>query len=405
MNIKKLALVIAFLAVTVGIGYLLYRFFFAPAPVPIVVPPATTTPITGGLPSAGTGRPTSGGVPTTPGGLPAAQQLPQVAAGGPTATPRVTEASVLAPTLSSTGGLNYYSQADGKFYRQLPDGTMRTLSETGFPAVQNVNWSPSGDKAVLEFPDRSKVIYDFQTQKQVSIPSHWQDFSFSADGKQLAAMSIGNDPSNRWLITFAADGTDAQLVEPLGNNADKVTVSYSPNGQTVAFSDTGDPVGFDQRDMLLIGKNGENLKPLRVDGFGFEPKWSPNGSQLLFSASAQTDDYKPTLWFAGAQGNSIGDNRTNLGVHTWADKCTFADAQTVYCAVPDSLPEGAGLQREVAVGVPDSIQKIDLRSGTVSTVGRPSTDTSIKDIVVSSDGSKLYFTDALSGTLSQMQLR
>ena len=157
--------------------------------------------------------------------------------------------------------------------------------------------------------------------------------------------------------------------------------------------------------MLLIGRNGENNKALRVDGFGFQPLWSPNSSGLIFSAAGQADNYEPTLWFTAAKGDAIGADRTNLGIHTWADMCTFADAQTVYCAVPDNLPEGAGLQRDVANGLPDSIVKVDLLSGSVSNVGRPETNTAIKDLVVSGDGSKLYFTDAQSGALRQMQLK
>ena len=402
MNLKKVALILAFIAVTAGVGYLLYRFFFAAAPPAVVTPPPVTgQPAGGGLPTAGQGVPTTPGGVTPPVGLPTASQ---VASGGPTQTTVVEQAPVLSPLITKSGNLNYYNQVDGKFYRQLTDGTVAAMSGKAFPDARSVEWSPQGDAAVIEFPDDTKVLYNFDTQKQVTLPKHWQDFSFSGDGKSIAAESIGIDESNRWLIDVASDGSNANLIEPLGENADKVTVAYSPNNTVMAFSDTADPVGFDTRDMLVIGRNHENYKAIRVEGFDFTPLWSPSGDHLIFSAAGSIDSFKPVLWFVDAKGDSIGDNRTDLHVNTWADKCTFADEATVYCAVPDDLPEGAGLQRDIAADTPDGIYKIDLRSGRTVKIGQPDEPTSIKQVLVSQDGSKLFFTDA-SGIMKSMRLK
>jgi hypothetical protein len=398
---KKIALLVLFVGVTVGVALLLYRFFFAVAPT-TTPPPTGTTTVPGGLPTAGTGRPTG----TTPPGvtnLPPAAQLPVVASGGPTATPQVAPDLVLQP-MASPSGLNYYDTADGHFYRVTADGKAQALSSQAFPAVRDVTWAPSGDKAVITFPDESKVVYNFDTQQQVTIPSHWQDPQFNGDGSAIIAKSEALDPDNRWLVAMASDGSGTKLLEPLGENGDKVTISVSPDNAIVAFSDTGDPVGFDTRDLLPIGQNGENYKALRVEGFGFTPRWSPDDTHLLYSTASQKDSYEPSLWFVTGNGDGIGSGRVDLGVHTWADKCTFADASTVFCAVPDQLPEGAGLQRDIASTIPDHIERIDLKSGTTRLIGRPENDTSIDTLTVSPDGSSLYFTDSV-GALRQMRLQ
>ncbi len=402
---KKIALIAVFVAVTVGVAYLLYRFFFARPPV--ALPPTgggTTTVPGGGLPGSGSAQP-GGNVPPNGGsGLPAANPLPTVAAGGPTASPQVTPDTVLQPRAAAGGSLNVYDQNDGHFYRILPDGSKQALSQQSFAAAKNVEWAPKGDKAIIEFPDASKVLYDFNTQRQLTIPGHWADPTFNGDGSAVIAKSIALDPDNRWLVAMAADGSGTRLLEPLGDNADKVTVSPSPDSAIVAFSDTSLPVGFDTRDLLPVGQNGENYKALRVEGFGFQPVWSPDNTHILYSSASQQDSYLPSLWFVGANGDAIGSGRTDLNIHTWADKCTFADAATVYCAVPESLPNGAGLQRDIADGVPDHIVRIDLTNGSARTVGRPETDMTIQTLTVSSDGSILYFSDA-AGHLRQMRLR
>ena len=67
--------------------------------------------------------------------------------------------------------------------------------------------------------------------------------------------------------------------------------------------------------------------------------------------------------------------------------------------------EGAGLERGVAKGIPDSVVKIDLRNGSATPIGRPAQDTSMRDVVVSPDGSKLYYTNDANGSLQEMKLR
>ena len=164
MNFRKLGLILLFLAVTAGAGYLLYRVFFAPAPT--AEQPTTGVPAGAGtgLPTAGTGRPVT---PAVPGGIAPSGTVPsaagsEIAAGGKTATQQVISGNVLDAQAGPGGELDFYNQTDGKFYRRLPDGSLQAMSETTFPSVSKVSWSGGNDKAVLEFPDGSKVIYDFE---------------------------------------------------------------------------------------------------------------------------------------------------------------------------------------------------------------------------------------------------
>lgn len=410
MDFKKIGLVALFVLVVASVGFFLFRLFFA-APTD---EPDTEVPIDVDLGLPDTGLPTAGEAPDLPDfagtegeeefGLPIAEAT-AVASGGPTITNELDLDLADAPVLSPSGVLAYYNKDEGKFYTIGPDGQPREMSSRVFPEVDTVTWAPTAEKAVLEFPDSSKVVFDFETQEQVTLPSHWEDFSFSNDGESFAAKSMSLDPENRWLITSDADGSNARLIEHLGNNADQVIVNVSPNSSVVALAETGDPVGFDTREVILIGQNDENFKALRVEGFNFIPQWSPNGDNLIYSASSQSGDYRPTLWFVNAKGDTIGNNRTNLGVQTWADKCTFGNETVVYCAVPDRLPVGIGLQRDLAVGIPDTIFRIDLLTGRQTTVGKTESNTSITSLVVSQDQSKLTFIDEGTGRLSQINLR
>ncbi len=399
---KKIILVIGFVAVSVGIAIAIYFVFFRPAAPDEVLPEDILG--TGAFPVAEEGLPTT----ISPEELEELFSLPisEFARGGLTQVTSLTTGSIESPNISTDGSsMNYYDPADGYFYKINEDGTVTQLSAQRFPDADSVVWTDQGDKVVVEFPDGSNVIYNFETQDQVTLPTHWEDFDFAPDGDELIAKSLGVDPNNRWLVITSDDGTRTQTIAALGTNEDKVEVSWSPNDQVVAFSDTAEAqTGFGRRMILPVGKNEENFKGLIVEGLGFDSLWSPKGDRILYSVSGELNNYKPMLWVVEGSGDDMGDNRRSLGVETWVDKCTFSGINSVICAVPQFLPNNAGLQPGIVQNSYDYIYEIDLNSGTSTLLAIPETNHSVENLTVSDDGSTLYFTNSLSGILESMKL-
>jgi len=397
---KKIALVLLFIAITIGFGFLLYRIIFGPAAEEVPPEVIVNVPPEGGLPPAAPGTP-GVVVPGAPEELPA---VSPIAEGGVTQVTPVAPTPTTGASLSTDGTLNYYNRADGKFYKLNADGTVTTLSDRQFFNVDNATFSPVGDTAILEYPDGSNIFYDFGTGKQVTLPRHWEEFDFNPNGSSIVAKSIGIDEANRFLITSNPDGSGAIPIQELGANADKVQVAWSPNNQIVATSTTGRPFGVDRREIYFIGQHQENFRSMIVEGLNFEPQWSPSGEQLLYSVAGSISDYKPRLWIVDASGDNIGLNRRMISVDTWADKCTFADTETLYCAVPTDLPRGAGLQPAVADDTPDEIYRIDLVTGLQTRVAIPEGSHTVETLMLTPDGSSLYFTDKGSGLLNEIKL-
>ncbi len=400
-RVKKILLVTAFIVVTVGIAVALYLVFFRPAALveeEVIIEDGVVT----GLPTAEEGLPTTI-IPEEADELVASE----IARGGLTAVTSLTTGRVGSTSINPDGSsMNYYDPSDDHFYRINEDGTATQLSDQKFPDVDSVAWANQGDKAVIEFPDGSNVVYNFETEVQVTLPSHWEDFDFSPSGSEIVTKSLGVDPNNRWLVITSDDGTRTQGMAALGNNEDQVQVNWSPNDQVIAFSDTGPAqTGFGRKMILPIGKSEENFKGLVVEGFGFEAQWSPRGDQILYSVSGQTNDYKPTLWLVDGSGDDMGDNRRNLGIETWVDKCTFSSASSILCAVPQNLPSNSGIQRALADDTFDYVYEVDLSSGVSSLLAIPDDDVSMESLTLSDDGSTLFFTDADSGILQMIKLQ
>jgi len=412
---KKAIFIAIFIAIVLGTGYLLYRLFF----LPIVQPPAVPGKegVSGQLPSAGAGVPQAGapaptgpaaGLPVAPGApTAAAPTIPYVPPGGaaPSRTVVLSEQRTQAISSNPSGGVRLFNPTDGKFYRILDDGTMVPLSDNVFFNVSNVTWGNQTDKAVLEYPDGTKTFYDFSTDKQVTLPNYWEDFSFAPQDQQIVAKSVGNNDTARFLIVSNPDGTNARPIAELGDQQDKVHASWSPNNQTVAYSMTGDPIGYDRQSILLIGQHQENFKDLVVEGRGFIPKWSPSGNNLLYSVYSSNEDYKPMLWISGAVGDSINAHRQSIGINTWADKCAWQSEQVIICAVPDQIPVGAGLQRDALMGnIPDHIYRLDLTTGTKVDLGIPDGNPTINQMTLSSNGQEVYYTETNTGRLMRFSV-
>ncbi|KKW33105.1 MAG: hypothetical protein UY76_C0009G0011 [Candidatus Uhrbacteria bacterium GW2011_GWA2_52_8d] len=387
------------------IAFMLYALFFRSAPPAPTVEEVPEIPDLVGLPGSTEAQPRESGAQQ--GGTAGLEPADDVARGGLTQTTELTTGAVFNSILNGDGQtMNYYNATDGRFYTIDEDGTVVALSSAQFPQAQDVQWNKDSNKALIEFPDGSNIVYNFDTQRQTTLPAHWEDFDFSPVTDEILAKNIALDPQNRWLIITNEDGSKTQSIQALGENEEKVNVNWSPNDQVVAFASTAQAIqgGLDRNVIYPVGKNQENFKGLVVEGLGFDSVWSPNGKQLLYSVSGSYSNDKPLLWIVDASASTMGDNRRSLGLNTWVDKCTWSSSTTVYCAVPLNLPSNAGLARAVYQDKPDVLYKLDLLTETSTLIAVPAEETAMNNLQVSTDGSMIYFTNT-SGQLELMRLK
>lgn len=418
LNWKRILILIGFLLIVVLIGYLLYFFFLKPT-IPLAPPTNVNIPA-GILPPAGVnvnipvgvnvgvlppGANVNIGVPSRPGPMPpGAVALSPIARGGLTETRSLTTTRGYGVTLGNDGSsILYYDKTTGQFFRLTADGRQLPLTDKIFYQVEKITWAPGKEKAVLEYPDGVNIVYDFKTKKQVTLPAHWKDFSFSPNNERLVFKSIGTDPENRFLAISKADGSEAEQIEPLGDKDATVYPAWSPNEQIIAMYTEGKD--FDNQYLYFLGLNNENFKSVTINGRNFQGVWSPQGDRLLYSAYSSSNDFKPMLWIVSAQGENIGLNRRSLNLQTWANKCTFSNNDKIYCAVPQNLQEGAGIFYQQLDNSPTDVYEIDLSTGFKSMIATPQGDHNIENLVVSQDGRYLYFTSKTDGRLYQIQLK
>ncbi len=363
-------------------------------PVDTLTPGGALTP--GGV--GGDRTPTEGGTGTqTDAGLTPSS----IANGGAVLTAQLTSSRVVSPIVTSGSTVQFYDPRDGKFYTISASGEVALLSDVVFPSAETVLFSNSGDVAALEFPDGTNIVYDFAEKRQTTIPAHFEEFSFSDDGEALVSKSIGTGNA---LVTLNNDGTQAKAIADLGTNQDKVTLNWSPANDIVAFSETGSAQSvFGRQEIYLIDTNGKATGTIIVDGGNFSAKWSPSGAGILYSVADYARNERPALWFATTSSSNVGSGRTNLGLETWVEKCTFKDDVTVICAVPRSVPDYSGAEPSI-VTEPDDVYQVNVTTGRITKLASPVSNLRMTNLRLSDDQSILYFTDQV-GRLNSLRLR
>ncbi|MBU1165296.1 hypothetical protein KKA15_07140 [Patescibacteria group bacterium] len=414
LNWKRIALIAGFIAVVILLGWFLYYVFFSPT---TQTNQNINQNINGGLINADPGGGTItniNGTGSLPGGINGnvnvvdqkpQQTLPsEIAAGGLTQVQNLSEANALGVTLSSDGNnLVYYDPMDGKFYRLTSNGEKTLLSDKTFFAVENIVWSNEKNEAIIEYPDGANILYNFDTKTQVTLPRHWQDFSFSTDNEKVVTKSLGTNPENRFLIVSKPDGSQAKSITLIGENEDIVNVDWAPNNQVIATYTKA--VDGNRQELFFVGLNDENFKSIIIAGWNFEGIWSPKGDKILYSVSNAETENKPQLYIVDALGQRIGLNLKNLKTQTWANKCTFADNDTVYCAIPTQLETGAGFNQEIYDEYPDTILKINLLTGYKSILAIPEIGNTINKLMVSNNNQYLFYQDKFTNKIFKIKLR
>jgi sugar lactone lactonase YvrE len=410
MNIKSIlktgGIVVAFIAVVIFMGYLIYTIFFrgdtGPGPGQENINGEIVNSGDFPISNENVNEPIVDTNVSTNTSLPV---LSPIANGGNTIVNQIADGDIGGVKIVGNN-LRYYDKLTGKFYQISADGKTRTLlSEDFFPNADSVEWSPSGSRAIISFPDGTNIVYDFSNDSQITLPKEMDEVKFSATGEQLGFEYI-DDYGTNFLGISSGDGTGIKQIELLGDEDNDVEINWSPTSQVVAtFRKTSEGDG---QKIYFIGQSGENFKLLNVPGRGFEGQWNEAGTQMVYSTYSATSDYNPELKIADVGGDNTGRNTINTGLKTWSNKCTIGGG-AVYCGVPIGLDSGSGLYPELADSIDDNIYRVDLKTGAKTKLATPKNQDrdgySVDQIYLSPDERTLFFTDKLTGELYSLKLK
>jgi serine/threonine-protein kinase len=117
--------------------------------------------------------------------------------------------------------------------------------------------------------------------------------SFSPDGKWLVYSGAGAGNRDIYLLNLSGK-TPIDLTAASSDDDDQP--AFSPDGERIAFRSSRDGGGI-----FVMGRTGEAVR--RVTRFGYNPTWSPDGTQIVFAKDRveldpQNSDVQSTIWIA-----------------------------------------------------------------------------------------------------------
>jgi hypothetical protein len=367
MNIKRIVIIILIILVLVAIGVLVYYLFFKNAAVP-VAPRSKTS-------------------------FPSAAQNEIQSQNGRVA--RISDFVSIAPSLNEQGGkVRFFERATGNLFEAGFDGgNLEKISSSVFaPNLSKIVWSPQGSMfAALFDDDTQNFVYNFSNGKSSFFNIAVRTVSFSPNKTQMAYQD------NNGIVISRSDASSPQTV--LAAALPQLNLIWLKTGTISAWPA---PSGLSQSFLISVNTSGA-IKKIADDMYGLSALWSPDGKKLLFSHTTQ------------AQGGGIileimdenGTNRKMLVAQTLADKCVWAnDNVTVYCAVPQTIPQNIVMPDDYYKGIldqKDSFMKIDTKTSIMNTA-LENTDYDAQDLILSPQEDYLMFINQKDGFLYSLKL-
>ncbi len=226
--------------------------------------------------------------------------------------------------------IRYIERATGHVFETTKDSLeQRRISNTTIPRIQKSVWSPNGDAVILQYLNESEILKSFYGK-------------MSSDVGSLDGWFLSNNVTG---IDVHEDG-DMFYIQKIGNNTKGFISNFDGTNSEQVFSSKiydliplwiGDSVGVVSKasnnlsGFLYRLQSGNRIKLVSSDGLLV--KISPDGTKVLFS----TSDTRRTNLFVH---DLALKKTTGLPFTTLADKCTWTNNVTLFCAAPYNITAG-----------------------------------------------------------------
>ncbi len=321
---RRYLIIATTIIVLLGVGVVVYFYYFAKEPTVSVGFPTTT-----GLPTSGDqNKPITSNEPPAPAAAVSARLI-EVSKGPVVSGVVVTDSKALTASSSPQATLHYVERQSGNIFSY--DVTTHTVTRTSnktIPGIQSAAWTPNGVLAFVRYLGGT----DFTTISTYGINATSSEGFFLA--QNLADVAVSS--SNVLTLASGVNGSVVSLVNLDGGNP-RAVFSTPLSSVRTSFAGPGRYLLSTKASGTLQGEAflSTGGAPSRIAGphAGLVALSSPQGKWILVSYTGPNNSLQMELVNTGT-GETIA-----LPVATIADKCVWTnDEAALYCGIPQDVP-------------------------------------------------------------------
>lgn len=370
-------------------GYALYRWLIPAGMVPL----ESGQTISGGsLPSPALPQPTPGA------GVPETFPLPDLPSIAEERLVRLTDFPVASPALTKDEtGVLFYKKSGGDLWRSDFTGKKQE-KQTNLTIIGLIEalWQAGSDRGVVRYADADtiKSFLQIGTSTIAVLPQGITGAAWSPDGASLA-YTLPRDDRLELTITDSAGKNPRNVFQTPLTDAH---ISW-PISDLMAFATA--PVSSAEGYLFAFSRRDGSFTKIAGPQRGLMARWSPDGATAAISGIPAGKQQTELTLFGRQKKESFP-----IPLSTLAEKCAWADAGTLFCAVPKNVPGGTILPDAWLMGTfnsADRIVRIDAATHAVSPVFDEG-DFDMANLLITKDKKRLLFVSRRDGILWTLKL-
>lgn len=372
------------------VGVMLYRFLAPVAPqLPVEQPGVTGRPVgaPGTTPGGGT-PPTTGQNPPENIPPPEEQKLVQL-----------TDFAVIGPSLDKEEKKILFYKKDGGdlFAVGFRGGEQEKVAHVTIVGLIEALWSRARDRAAVFYlgDESRKAFIHLGTTSIAVLPQDIASFSWSPDGRSLAYLLQKDGLVNLTIADASGKNPKTVFTTPI---ADAQISWISPDKIAFQTAASGLAEGF----IFTFSRSAGAFTRILGPVFGLDTLWSPDGARILASQTRRGGKNLTTALYDPAKKKVL-----RLESSTLIEKCSWAGAKELFCAVPRAIPAETILPDEYLSGEfnsSDRIIRIEAETGEATTIIDEG-NFDMSDLIATKDKNFLFFVNRKDGTLWSVRLK
>lgn len=315
--------------------------------------------------------------------------------------------NILGADITPDGMIIYYSLDDHAFKKASVEGKDKSILLSNLSGIPiQIVWSPKKDKVLIllkqEGGENLWHFTDLSTKTLVPLKPEMSRLAWNNLGDKILYQYTDAKNGNRSLNISNPDGTDWKTLTTLKNDS---FIAAIPRSTAISFWNK--PNALEKTAFESISVNGENRKILLTEKYGADYLWSPDGERVAVSSSIEKGGNAILLHSM----NNIGGELRSLALPTLVSKVVWTkNGQTLYYALPGSLPENAMLPNdyfEKPLFTKDTFWKMDITTGKQTRIVDLKNITEALDstnIFLSPNEDSLFFTNRATHKLYRIDL-